>query len=72
MPATKEIVEGYAEYGELCCGGCGSADLRIETLDLLAARDPNGPWLVGCNECGCTVEITTGMLADATGMPTVE
>lgn len=66
MATTIDIVAAETEYGEIVCGGCGSGDLQFETLDILARRNPAGPWFVRCTECRATNEVTTAQVSAAT------
>lgn len=37
---------------------CGSMDLDgLESLDIIATQNPNGPWLLTCNECGAELDV---------------
>lgn len=41
---------------------CGSTDLQLESLDIVATEYPDGPWLVECNECGCETDVYDAMM----------
>lgn len=54
--ATKEVASVDMAAMEIYCE-CGSTDLQLEIVDIVAKENPDGPWLIECNECGGTLDV---------------